>query len=118
MATPEFVVADITALKAIDMSTYADSLPIYVTGKKAWYDYDPSDTNTGNDEWIVEPTGGNGNGAWHPIGPIFGSTTPTGASAHPVAYYHIDVACTPDEVDRLYANPGGGSTTWTSQTMT
>ena len=115
MATPGFIVTNIAGLKAIDMSTYNDVLIIFVSAKNAWYAYDPTDTLANNDEWIVEPTSGNGNGAWHPINAIFGTTTPTGATNHPVTYRFVDTACSAgDQVEALYFNPGGGSTNWTN----
>ena len=110
MARPEWMVDNIPALKLLDMSgANEDLLMAYVGDKFQNYIYDPNDGTAGNDEWIVEPDPGRGDGAWFPVSEIYGTTTPTGFTAHPIVYHRVTTSSQGNFVNRIYSNPGNSS---------
>ncbi len=104
---PGYVVADITALRALDMTGVTETRLRFVTDKNVWYAYASSNSRTDNGEWIIEPTTGGGN--WTPTAMIYGTSTPSGGADTPTSYGRVVVGSTGNSVDRIYFNPGGSA---------
>lgn len=120
MPQPEWIVDNLTALRAIDMSGANEfALKIHVLSSDADYMYDPNDTTSDNGLWAIEPNSGLGNGAWYPLDMITSTTTPSGNAVHRVSYGRIDPGSGGnDGIDRIYYNPGGNSTDWRFEILT
>ena len=109
-----YVATDLADLRTADVSgiTAPNTVAFLVAGKRQWYAYDPDSTLSDNNEWIIEPSAGNGDGAWYPIGIIRGNSTPSGACDQPVDYIRVQISSSGVSAERLYSNVGGGSSDW------
>lgn len=110
---PGYVVADTTALRAINMTGVTETRMRFVEFFHQWYRYNPAGARADNGEWIIAPTTGGGN--WTPVGMIYGTSTPTGAVDTPTSYAQVATSSTGNFVQFIYFNPGGGSSQWRSE---
>jgi hypothetical protein len=110
-----YKVANATELRSVDVTGDPTPSLRFMVSVNQWYAYDLDGTGTDNGEWIIEPTTGGGN--WYPTGQISGTSTPSGVSAYPVFYMQISSGSGGSQVTNIYANPGGGSSTWTSTSL-
>ena len=109
---PGYVVAGATELRAINMTGVTETRLRFVEAFHQWYRYSSTGARADNGEWIIAPTTGGGN--WTPVGPIYGTSTPTGAVDTPTIYHRVTNSSLGNFTSQIYSNPGGGSADWNS----
>lgn len=107
------VVADFTALEATTGVSDNDWFLVTSMGYGR-YVYDSAGTAAANGD-ITRVHGAGGR--WYASGVIKSSTAPTGAAQLFVQVCEQATGSSGDIITEIYWNPGGGSTSWTSQNV-
>ena len=109
------VVQNLTALVAVDMTSITVPVFFWVTDEATFYHYAPSYSGSANSPFTVLVT--TGGGGWFASGMVTGTSVPGGAAQIPVQYGRVIAGSTGNRIERIYFNPGGGSSDWTSEAI-